>query len=170
LATKVSKKAAVKKAATAPKKTATKKAAVKKPASRKPASKKAVVKTKKKTPIAKTDVALEKLHEIIIDAMQDRKALNIVSLDLRTIEDAVADYFIICTGEASTQIKAIADNVEIEVRKKLKEKPWHTEGMQNLEWVIADYVNIVIHVFNKDAREFYKLEDLWSDADKKTYS
>jgi ribosome-associated protein len=181
LATKVVKKAAPKKAATAPKKAAPKKAAVasiktapkkaapKKSVSKKAAPKKVATKTRKKTPIVNTDEGLEQLHQIIVDALQDRKALNIVSLDLRNIEDAVADYFIVCTGEASTQIKSIADNVEVEVRKKLNEKPWHIEGTQNLEWVIVDFVNIVVHVFKKDIREFYKLEDLWSDADKKTF-
>lgn len=181
MATKVIKKAATKKAATAPKKSAAKKAAStpsksaakkaapKKVARKKAAPKKVATKTRKKTPIVNTDAGLEQLHQIIVDAIQDRKGVNIVSLDLRSIEDSVADYFIICTGEASTQIKSIADNVEIEVRKKLKEKPWHIEGTQNLEWVIVDFVNIVVHIFKKDIREFYKLEDLWSDADKKTF-
>jgi ribosome-associated protein len=181
LATKVIKKAATKKAAIAPKKSAakktasiptksaTKKAAPKKTARKKAAPKKVATKTRKKTPIVNTDAGLEQLHQIIVDAIQDRKGVNIVSLDLRSIEDSVADYFIICTGEASTQIKSIADNVELEVRKKLKEKPWHIEGTQNLEWVIVDFVNVVVHIFKKDIREFYKLEDLWSDADKKIF-
>jgi ribosome-associated protein len=170
------KKAAPKKAAPATKKatpkkaaSATKKAAPKKVARKKAAPRKVATKTRKKTPIVHTDEGLEQLHQIIIDAIQDRKGVNIVSLDLRNIEDSVADYFIICTGDATTQIKSIADNVEVEVRNKLNEKPWHIEGTQNLEWVIVDFVNIVVHVFKKDIREYYKLEDLWSDADKKTF-
>jgi ribosome-associated protein len=174
LATKIVKKAAPKKATATAKKTATKSAVTKsttrrKSAPRKEAVRKVAPKRRKKVSIANTSEALELLHKTIVNAILDKKGVNIVSLDLRTIEDSVADYFIICTGEASPQIRAIADHAEEEVRKKLNEKAWHVEGKENMEWVIVDFVNIVLHIFNPSIREYYKLEDLWSDADKQTF-
>ncbi|MEY2830033.1 MAG: hypothetical protein RIQ33_1891 [Bacteroidota bacterium] len=177
MATKIVTKAASKKATVTTKKTATK-TAVKKTTStttrkkttpRKSTVQKVAPKRRKKVSIANTNETLELLHSTIIDAILDRKGVNIVSLDLRTIEDSVADYFIICTGEASTQVKAIADHAEEQVQKKMKEKAWHVEGKENMEWVIVDFVNIVLHVFNPSIRDYYKLEDLWSDADKQTF-
>jgi ribosome-associated protein len=106
----------------------------------------------------------DKLVEIIINAMQDKKAEDIVSLDLRKTGSSVADVFIICHGNSTTQVDAIASFVEDETRKKLKEKPWKREGIQNAQWAILDYVNVVVHVFLNETREFYKLEELWGDA------
>lgn len=153
------KKSAAKKATTS-KKSAPKKVAIKKESA-------ASLKIKKQKQTSAKSV--ERLHDVIIDALQSKKAKHIVSLDLRKIDDAVANYFVICTGDVSTHIKAIADNVEAEVIKQLKEKPWHKEGFENLEWVIIDFVNIVVHVFKKDIRDFYTLEDLWADAEKKVF-
>jgi ribosome-associated protein len=95
--------------------------------------------------------------------------VNIVSLNLEKIEDAVTSCFIICEGEANTHIKAIANRVEVEVKENLNDKPWHIEGLESLEWVIIDYVNVVVHVFKRETRDFYKLEDLWIDAEKTDY-
>jgi ribosome-associated protein len=106
----------------------------------------------------------ERLLSAVIEGLQDMKAVNIVSIDLRSIEDAVANYFVICEGEATTHIKGIANNVEDKVMKAVGEKPWHIEGMENLEWVVVDYVNVVLHIFRRESRLFYQLEDLWTDG------
>lgn len=106
-----------------------------------------------------------KLFKAIISAIQQKKGENIVSLDLRKIPEAVADFFIVCEANNSTQIKAISDFVESYVRDLLKESPYHHEGHQGLHWVLIDYVNIVIHVMQPETRKFYKLEEMWSDAE-----
>lgn len=106
----------------------------------------------------------KQLVEVIIDGMQELKAHNIVSIDLRKIPNAVADYFIVCHGDSSTQVDAIAKSVEKETTEKLKDKPFHVEGVQNSEWILVDYVNVVVHVFYRDTRKFYDLEGLWADA------
>lgn len=106
----------------------------------------------------------ERLLDAIIEGLQDTKAVNIVSINLSNIEDAVANYFVICEGEATTHIKGIANNVEDKVYKTVGEKPWHIEGMENLEWVVVDYVNVVLHIFRRESRLFYQLEDLWTDG------
>jgi ribosome-associated protein len=97
-------------------------------------------------------------------AVQDKKAENIVSLDLRKIPEAVADFFIVCEANNQPQIRALADHVESEVRKHCGEAPYHHEGKQNLQWVLIDYVNIVVHIMMPESRKFYKLEEMWSDA------
>ncbi len=152
------------------KKPAVKKAAAKKVATKKSAAKKSTSQASKIKKAKQTSTKnVELLHDAIIEAIRDRKANNIVSLNLSNIEDSVADYFIICSGDVNTHIKSIADNAEEDVRKKIGEKPWHAEGFENLEWVIVDYVNVVLHIFKKDIRDFYRLEDLWSDAEKKVF-
>ncbi len=107
----------------------------------------------------------EKLSEIVVKGMQEKKASNIVVMDLRKVKNAVADYFIICSGSSDTQIEAIAQSVDEEVYKTLKQNPWHHEGKQNKEWVLIDYVDVVAHIFKKDKREYYSLENLWGDAE-----
>jgi ribosome-associated protein len=107
----------------------------------------------------------EKLSEIIVKGMQEKKAIDIVVMDLRKVKNAVADFFVICSGNSDKQLDAIADSVDQEVYKALKENPWHTEGKNNKEWMLLDYINVVAHVFRKDRREFYALERLWGDAD-----
>ena len=104
------------------------------------------------------------LSEFVIKGMQEKKALDIVLLDLREIKNAFADFFIICSGNSDTQIEAIASSIDEEVYKGLKENPWHVEGRENKEWMLLDYVTVVAHVFKKDKREFYSLENLWGDA------
>ena len=85
-------------------------------------------------------------------------------MDLTNIENAAADYFIICSANSNTQVNAIAGNIERRVRNELKERPWHTEGEENALWVLVDYISVVVHVFQKHIREYYDIEDLWSDA------
>ena len=107
----------------------------------------------------------EKLSEIIVKGMQEKKAIDIVVMDLRKVKNAVADFFVICSGNSDKQLDAIADSVDEEVFKAFKENPWHTEGKNNKEWMLLDYINVVAHVFRKDRRNFYALERLWGDAD-----
>ena len=105
-----------------------------------------------------------KIFKAIIKAIQDKKGENIVSLDLRKIPEASADFFIICEATSQPQVRAIADEVESEVKHQVGEYPYHHEGKTNLQWVLIDYVNIVVHVMLPDNRKFYKLEEMWSDA------
>ena len=107
----------------------------------------------------------EKLSEAIVKGMQEKKATDIVVMDLRKVRNAVADFFVICSGNSDKQLDAIADSVDEEVFKALKENPWHTEGKNNKEWMLLDYIDVVAHVFRKDRRDFYALERLWGDAD-----
>jgi len=110
-------------------------------------------------------VSAEILNKYIVKGIQEKKGLDIVILNLKNVDNAVADYFVICTGNSDSQIDAITDSVEKEVTEGLKESPWHREGFQNKEWILLDYVNVVVHVFRKDVRSFYGLEDLWGDAE-----
>ena len=109
--------------------------------------------------------ASKKLSEVIVKGMQEKKALDIVVMDLREVKNAVADYFVICSGSSDKQLKAIADSIDDEVFKALKENPWHAEGKHNKEWMLLDYITVVAHVFKKDKRQFYALEKLWGDAE-----
>ena len=104
------------------------------------------------------------LTDAIVEGMQENKAKDIVVLDLREIESAVCDFFVICTGESSTQVDGIRNSVVRHTRKVLSEKPWAIEGQSNSEWILMDYVSVVAHVFYHETRAFYDLEDLWSDA------
>lgn len=106
-----------------------------------------------------------KLIKTIIAAIQEKKGSHILSLDLRKIKEAVADFFIICEATSQPQIRAIADNVEDRVKEICGETPYHHEGYQKLQWVLIDYVNVVVHVMHPENRKFYKLEEMWSDAD-----
>jgi ribosome-associated protein len=105
-----------------------------------------------------------KIIKTIIAAIQEKKGENIISLDLRKINEAVSDFFIICEATSSIQVRAIADNVEHRVHEKCDEKPYHHEGFQQLQWVLVDYVNVVVHVMLTETRKFYQLEEMWSDA------
>jgi ribosome-associated protein len=108
----------------------------------------------------------QELCDIIVEGMQKNKANDIVVLDLREIGSAVCDFFVICSGESSTQVNGITDNVIRHTREELAEKPWSIEGKNNSEWVLMDYVNVVAHVFYKETRAFFDLEDLWADAER----
>ena len=105
-----------------------------------------------------------KIIKTIIAAIQDKKGENIISLDLRKINEAVADFFIICEAGNQPQIRAIAENIEHRVKEKCEENPYHHEGLDRLQWVLIDYVNVVVHVMLRETRKFYKLEEMWSDA------
>lgn len=111
-----------------------------------------------------------RLYKTIIKAIQDKKGENIVSLDLRKISEAVSDFFIICEATSSIQIKAIADYVQQQVKEECGENPYKFEGFGSMQWVLIDFVNIVVHVMHTEARNFYRLEDMWSDAVIKEYS
>ncbi|MGM9753614.1 MAG: ribosome silencing factor [Candidatus Cryptobacteroides sp.] len=106
---------------------------------------------------------------VLADAILDKKGQNVVSIDLRPIGTAITDYFMICDGSSTTNVAAIADNILKEAREKLGIKPLRTQGMENNFWVILDFGNIVVHIFQKEYRDFYRLEDLWADAPQKTY-
>lgn len=111
----------------------------------------------------------EILAKLVTKAMEDKKAEEIVSVDLRKLHAAVSKFFVICHAQSSTQVQAIADNIEEEVKKTLGYNPFGVEGKQNAEWVLIDYSNVVAHIFNAEKREFYQLEKLWADgAIKKT--
>ncbi|MEO8151139.1 MAG: ribosome silencing factor [Bacteroidia bacterium] len=107
----------------------------------------------------------EDIVDVIIKAMEDKKAHNIVCMDLRNVESAVTDFFIICHGTSTTQVEAIGNSVEDEVQKVLGERPFHAEGYRNGEWVLIDYFNVVAHIFIDEKRDFYRLEKLWADAE-----
>jgi ribosome-associated protein len=106
----------------------------------------------------------DKLSELVVKGMQEKKGLDIVVLNLKHIKNAVADYFIICSGNSDTQVDAITDSIEEEIHKSSQQNPWHKEGNENKEWILLDYVDVVAHVFKKDRRAFYALEELWGDA------
>jgi ribosome-associated protein len=109
--------------------------------------------------------ASEILEEVVIKGLQEKKAHNIISLDLRNIKTAVADFFIVCHGDSTTQVEALARSVEVTVEKNLQESPVHLEGIQNAQWVLIDYINVVVHVFLSETRDYYGIERLWADAE-----
>lgn len=104
------------------------------------------------------------LCDAIVEGMQENKAKDIVVLDLREIPSAVSDFFVICSGDSSTQVDGISSSVIRHTRKTLQEKPWNVEGKTNKEWVLMDYVSVVAHVFYKETRSYFDIEDLWADA------
>lgn len=114
--------------------------------------------------MAKKNINNDDLLANIIKGIEEVKGDNIKILDLRTIDNTVCDYFVICDGTSNTQVNAIVGSIQKIVSKELKDKPWHVEGAENGEWVLMDYVNIVVHVFQKHIREYYNIENLWGDA------
>ena len=115
------------------------------------------------------EVNSEQLVAEIINGLREKKGKDIVTLDLRNIGSSVTDFFVLCTGDSNTHVNALAGSVEEEVRKAIKDKPWHVEGTSNGEWVLLDYVNVVVHIFQRETREHYNLEGLWADAELKEY-
>lgn len=105
-----------------------------------------------------------KIIKTIINAIREKKGENIISLDLRKIQEAVADFFIICEAGNQPQIRAIAENIEKEMKTKCSEIPYRQEGLKNLKWVLIDYINVVVHIMLPDTRKFYRLEDMWNDG------
>jgi ribosome-associated protein len=120
------------------------------------------VKRTTKTKVAKAGA--EQLVEAIVHGMEEVKANDIVVMDLRKVSNALSDFFVVCHGNSNTQVKAIADSVEKETFRILNDEPAHSEGERNATWILMDYVNVIVHIFSKDARDFYALEDLWADA------
>jgi len=106
----------------------------------------------------------EQLVEAVVEGIQEKKGKNITVLDMREIDGSICQFFVLCDGDSNTQVSAIGDSVEDYVRKKINDKPYHTEGKQNAEWVLVDYVDVVVHVFQRPIRSFYNLEGLWADA------
>ena len=111
----------------------------------------------------KTDV-VNNLVKKIVDGISDVKGQNIEMIDLRKIENRICDFYIICSGSSNTHVSAILESVKKKVSKSLKEKPSHTEGEEKAEWILLDYINVVVHIFQKQVREFYKIEELWGDC------
>jgi len=114
--------------------------------------------------MAKQKISPDQLISVIISGIEDVKGKEINILDLREIENTVCDYFIVCEGTSNTQVNAIVNSIQKKVSKELKDNPWNTEGVDNAEWVLIDYVNVVVHVFQKHIREYYDIESLWGDA------
>ncbi len=106
----------------------------------------------------------EKLVDTIIEALKDLKAVDIVSVDLRNVSGSVCKYFVICNGTSNTHVSSLADHVQDETLEALNEKVWRKEGLRNAQWVLLDYADVVVHVFQKEYRDFYQLEQLWADA------
>jgi ribosome-associated protein len=119
--------------------------------------------------VKKIDKETLKLQKVIIEAIQEKKGDNIISIDLSKIEGAVSDFFIITSANSTTQVNAISDEIEKYARQKLKEKVWKKEGQDNSQWVLLDYGSIVVHVFQTTYRDFYKIEELWADGKTSTY-
>ena len=109
------------------------------------------------------------ISELAIFGIQEKKGNEIVRLDLRNIFSSVSDYFVICHADSTTQVKAIANSVEEEIFKATQQDPWRKEGLEYGEWILLDYVDVVVHNFRTDKREFYGVEDLWGDAEIKFY-
>lgn len=109
------------------------------------------------------------LSEIAVSGIQEKKGNDIVRLDLRNLNSSVSDFFIICSANSATQVKAIADSVEEEIYKKTQTNPWRKEGQEQAEWIILDYFDIVVHIFKTEKRDFYAIEDLWGDAQTTSY-
>ena len=114
--------------------------------------------------MTKKHVSADDLIAVILKAIDDIKAVDIEILDLREIENTVCDYFIVCTGTSNTHVNAISGIIQKQVGKIIQEKAWHVEGEGTAEWILLDYVNVVVHVFQKHIREYYDIESLWGDA------
>ena len=112
----------------------------------------------------KNKASADELISLIILGIEEVKGVEINLLDLREIENTVCDYFIICNGTSNTHVNAITSSIQKTVSKAIKDKPWHVEGSENAEWILMDYVNVVVHVFQKQIRDFYDIEGLWGDA------
>ena len=112
----------------------------------------------------KGKASADELIALILQGIEEVKGNDINILDLREIENTVCDYFVICNGTSNTHVNAIVGSIQKTVSKAIKDKPWHVEGEDNAEWVLMDYVNVVVHVFQKQIREYYDIEGLWGDA------
>ena len=113
----------------------------------------------------KDSLKIKSLVDVIVRGMQEKKAENVTVVDLRNIDNAVCDFFVISNANSNTQVNAIADSVQKETLEVLGDKAWHKEGIETAEWILMDYVNVVAHIFQTPTREFYALEELWGDAE-----
>ena len=111
------------------------------------------------------DLSSKDLSSLVISGMLEKKATDIILLDLRKLNNTITDFFVICSGNSDTQIDAIATSIDAEVYKSSGQSPWHIEGLQNKEWILLDFVNVVAHVFNSEKRAFFDIESLWGDAE-----
>ncbi len=118
---------------------------------------------------SKTIAVEEELVETIVEAIQDVKGKNIVTLNLQHVDDSPADFFVVCEGDSTVQIRGISERVYKTVKDKLGLIPNHIEGVQQAKWVLVDYFNIVVHIFYPETRRYYQIEDLWSDAESTIY-
>jgi ribosome-associated protein len=116
------------------------------------------------TKVQHQSLTVEEFNDLIIESIQDIKGKNLIKLDLREVEDAPTDFFIICEGDSTTQVKAISDNIQKRLKYEAGTFASHVEGERSAQWICLDYFNTVIHVFYREAREYYELEQLWSDA------
>ncbi len=112
----------------------------------------------------KGKASTDELIALILQGIEEVKGQHISLLDLRAIENTVCDYFIICNGTSNTQVNAIVGSIQKTVSKAIHDKPWHVEGQENAEWILMDYVNVVVHIFQKHIRDYYDIEGLWGDA------
>jgi ribosome-associated protein len=110
------------------------------------------------------DFTSKELVDAIVEGIQEKKGVNIVILDMTKIENTICEYFVICDGDSNIHVDAVADSVNEYVRKKLNDRPVHVEGRENAEWILIDYVDVIVHLFQRSIREFYNLEGLWADA------
>ena len=117
----------------------------------------------------KTDNTAELLN-VVVDAIQEKKAQNVISLNLSELKNSICKYFVICNADSHTQVSAISDNIEDKVLEKMNEKVWRRNGIENAFWIILDYGDVVIHIFQTEQRNFYKLEELWADAELTEYT
>lgn len=115
--------------------------------------------------VKKVKSASEMLAGIIVEGILEKKGESTVKIDLRTMKNAVADFFIVCHGTSRAQVEAISDSVQMEVKKATSQNVWKKEGFENAEWILLDYFDVVVHIFQEEARKFYRLEDLWADAE-----
>ena len=111
-----------------------------------------------------SEFTAEQIRDFVVRGMQEKKAQDIVVMDLRRVKNAICDYFVLCSGNSDTQIDAISSSVEEEVYKVSRQDPWHREGKTNREWILLDYGDFIVHIFEQKARDFYDLERLWRDA------
>ncbi len=112
----------------------------------------------------KQKINSDKLSSFIANCMDDKKAIDIRIINLKNIKNSITDYFVLATGNSNVHIDAIADGVQVDVYKKYKERPWKKEGLENSEWILIDFVNVVAHIFDENKRDLYNLENLWGDG------
>ena len=114
--------------------------------------------------ISEINTGTSKLLDVIINSIEEKNGHEIKCLNLKNVDSAISDYFVICHGNSNTQVSAIANFIEKEVKEKLSVGPSHTEGHENEEWILLDYFDIIVHIFHKEKRAFYQIEELWADA------